>query len=99
MISEAEFRAQVMDLCAELGLTVVYFPDSRRVNVRGWPDLVILGPRGACFAELKNPYRSLSPSQRRMGSLITRAGLAWTFWRPADLADGTIRRQLERIST
>ena len=65
---------------------------------RGWPDWTILGPNGAIFAELKSERGTLSPDQRTVGSRLTRAGLRWVVWRPRDLLDGTITRQLAGIA-
>jgi hypothetical protein len=65
---------------------------------RGWPDWVILGPCGSIFAELKSERGTLSPDQRHVGSMLTRAGHQWVVWRPRDLLDGTIDRQLDRIT-
>lgn len=88
-----------MDAAAELGLKVLYFPDSVKASVRGWPDLVIMGPDGVLFAELKRQSEDLSPDQRRIGACLTRAGLAWTVWRPRDYADGTVKRQLRSCNS
>lgn len=65
---------------------------------RGWVDWVILGPNGSIFAELKSERGTLSPDQRHVGSMLSRAGLTWVVWRPRDLLDGTIERQLDRIT-
>lgn len=67
-------------------------------SVRGWPDWCLLGPGGALFRELKTERGSLTPEQRRVGSKLTAAGLDWGVWRPRDLLDGTITRQLARIA-
>jgi hypothetical protein len=75
-----------------------YHPRSSIGDQRGWPDWVILGPLGGIFAELKSERGSLTPDQRHVGSMLTRAGMTWVMWRPRDLLDGTIERQLDRIS-
>lgn len=65
---------------------------------RGWPDWVITGPRGALFRELKSERGVLSPDQRRVGSMLTRAGLDWAVWKPRDLFSGVIAAQLAGIA-
>jgi hypothetical protein len=65
---------------------------------RGWPDWVILGPYGALFRELKTERGKLTVDQRKVGSMLTRAGLNWGVWRPADLYNGVILRQLDLIA-
>lgn len=67
-------------------------------SARGWPDWVILGPRGALFRELKSERNGLTPDQRSVGSKLTRAGLDWGVWRPSDLLNGVIARQLAAIA-
>jgi hypothetical protein len=67
-------------------------------GTRGWVDWVILGPRGGIFAELKSERGSLTPDQRHVGSMLGRCGFTWVVWRPRDLLDGTIDRQLDRIT-
>ena len=63
----------------------------------GWPDWVILGRGGSLFRELKSQRGRLSPDQRRVGFALTRAGLDFDVWRPSDLLDGMIHRQLLTI--
>lgn len=67
-------------------------------SARGWPDWVILGPGGALFRELKTERNGLSVDQRAVGAKLTRAGLNWAVWRPADLLNGVIARQLAAIA-
>jgi hypothetical protein len=64
---------------------------------KGWPDWEILGSR-IIHRELKSEYGVLRPEQRAVGALIIKAGGDWAIWRPRDLLNGTIRRQLEGIS-
>lgn len=64
---------------------------------RGFPDWEIWGT-SVIWRELKTERGTLSVDQRRVGSLITRAGGDWSTWRPRDLFDGTIARQLAAIA-
>jgi hypothetical protein len=72
-----------------------YHPQSSYIG--GWPDWVILGPRGGLFRELKSERGTLTPAQRDVGARLYRAGFNWAVWRPRDLLDGTIERQLQAI--
>ena len=97
-MSEVELQDTVRKMCDALGLVVRHVRDERGNWVTGWPDLDILGPHGIIWRELKSMRGQLTPDQRRVGSLMTRAGLDWAVWRPVDLLDGTIARQLTAIS-
>lgn len=70
-----------------------YHPRNSIGSRRGWPDWVILG-RSTLFRELKSQYGTLTADQRYVGRLLTAAGQDWRVWRPADLLDGTIAREL-----
>jgi hypothetical protein len=94
---EDELQENIRAACAGLGLAVQHIHDPRRCWLPGWPDLVIFGNR-ILYRELKTEHNSLSPDQRRVGSIITRAGGNWSTWRPRDWVGGVIQRQLEEIS-
>lgn len=96
-MTERELQHHVAILCRDLGLWHYHTWNSQR-SEPGWPDCVILGGATALFRELKSERGRLTPEQRRCGSLLTRAGLDWCVWRPRDLADGTIARQLAAIT-
>lgn len=64
----------------------------------GWPDWVIIGPRGIIFRELKTQRASLTVDQRRVGSMLGKHDLDWAVWRPQHLFDGTIERRLVKIA-
>lgn len=75
-----------------------YEQDSRRQRLKGWPDLVILGPRGQLWRELKTAWGDVTSEQRQLGALIMRGGGNWAVWRPADLYAGIIKDQLAGIA-
>ena len=62
------------------------------------PDLTIAGRGGCIFRECKTEAGSLSPEQRHVGELITRAGGNWAVWRPTQRLDGTIGRELASLA-
>lgn len=90
-------EARLKALLEDFGLWGYHMRDSRTAERKGWPDWVILGPRGALFRELKTERGRLTPDQRRVRDRLTNAGLDWGIWRPSDLVNGTIHRQLLTI--
>lgn len=92
-----EMLSEVNDLCEKYGVTMIHFPDSRRVTNRGWPDLVLLGRGGSLFVEVKTLNDQLRKDQREIGRLLTEAGHHWFVWRPAELIDGTAERLIRRV--
>jgi len=90
-------EAHLVDLLDEYGL-FGYHTRNSIGSAKGWPDWAILGPRGAVFRELKTETGKLTVDQRRVGGKLICAGLDWSTWRPRDLLDGTIARQLAAIA-
>lgn len=93
---EAELEAEVVKLMTDLGLYGFHVRNMIG-SEPGWPDWVIIGRR-IIYRELKRQADRPTPAQRRVGILIRRAGGDWAVWKPRDLLDGTIRRELEAIS-
>ena len=98
-MTEAELLRKVVALGADHHLEVFHCRDSRGSSGRGFPDLVIAGRRGVVFVELKSSAGSLTPEQRRWGSVLREAGQRWIVWRPSELDNGTIERELGTIAT
>ena len=92
---EAELQGAVVKLCKLLGLQwhhQHYSIGSRK----GWPDLVICG-RGILFRELKREGNGPTAAQLAWGEILRRAGQDWDVWKPSDLQNGRIQRELEAI--
>jgi hypothetical protein len=89
--------AYVRKAIADLGL-FGYHPRNSKGSAAGWPDWVIVGRGGILYRELKTEHGSLSPEQRHVGELITRAGGNWAVWRPRDRLDGSIGRELASLA-
>lgn len=90
-------EAHLRRLLADLGL-FGYHPRQSLGSQPGWPDWVIIGNR-ILYRERKSESGVLSAAQRDVGARITRAGGDWAVWRPRDLLNGTIAKQLSDIST
>jgi|SRR5215469_15364124 len=109
-MTEAELHDEIVKLCQLRGLWWFHHYDSRQdipgisnkteyerqQAGKGWVDMVIVGS-SAIFAELKSEHERRSRAQIRWADRIVRAGLAYRLWRPEDLADGTIAKELEAI--
>ncbi len=98
MMTEAKLQETVRQLCVNLGL-YHYHPHDSRHSAGGWPDSVIAGPRGILFRELKRQDKSPTAEQARVGALLTAAGADYAVWRPLDLLDGTIAREVAAITS
>jgi hypothetical protein len=96
-MTEAELQEHVRVLCRDLGLFHYHPYDSTR-SEKGWPDSVIIGKSGVLFRELKSMAGKLTPEQTRVGYMLKAVGQSWKTWRPIELLDGTIRRELADIA-
>ena len=94
-MTESEFQKQVTDLCDWLRLKWHHETDSRRSKA-GFPDLVICGPGGVIFAELKTKAGRLRPEQQEWIEALEEAGQEVYVWRPPQIDE--IRRRLTRLS-
>lgn len=94
-IPEKDFQKRITDLCDWLGLRWYHSNDSRRDNA-GFPDLVIVGPGGVVFAELKSRTGRVSAAQEHWNLALLMAGQEAFIWRPEDWA--TIEAKLKSIS-
>ncbi len=97
-MSEAELMEQIRYMVRDLGLSAFHAADSRRSWGRGYPDLTIAGRGGCIWRECKTESGSLSPEQRQWGEVLKLGGGNWAVWRPRDLLDGSIGRELASLA-
>lgn len=97
VMSEADLQKAVLDLCGYRRIWHYHAYQPQRDNP-GFPDLVLLGPGGALFRELKKSTGRVSKAQAEVGDRMLLAGLNWAVWRPEDLRSGLIKREIEMIS-
>lgn len=84
LMTEDEWQSRVIAYAALLKLLVWHDNDSRR-NDAGFLDLVIVGPGGLAFAELKREKGGrVSPEQHQWIDALTAAGIEVHVWRPSD---------------
>lgn len=96
-MTEAQLLAEITRAAKALGIMAFHVPDSRGM-APGFPDLVLAGWHGTLFRELKADYEQPTSAQREAGYRLQASGLDWALWRPADLASGTVQRELEEIA-
>ncbi|MDA8316503.1 MAG: VRR-NUC domain-containing protein [Actinomycetota bacterium] len=92
-MSEKELYAEVQSCCDRLLLWTYHSHDARR-DVKGWPDLVIWGPGGMLFRELKSERGRSSRAQLEIMTSLRLAGQDAAIWRPKDLDAGVVGREL-----
>ncbi len=95
-MTERSLQASITELCQLLGVAWYHTYDSRR-SKRGWPDLVLCGPRGFLTRELKTESGQLTDDQASWGRMLAVVGISWDVWRPADLRSGRIENELRAI--
>jgi hypothetical protein len=105
---EAVFQAEVIGQCAGRELWVIVVNSERfsqrTADNRGFTDLMIVGPGGVIFRELKTeagmrPGARLRPDQTTWRYRLTAAGQDWAIWTPKDRASGLIESELCALET
>jgi hypothetical protein len=81
-MSEAQFQQRITDLCDWLHVKWHHETDSRRSKA-GFPDLVLCGPRGIAFVELKTEKGKVTKAQTEWLESIAVAGGNSMVWRPS----------------
>lgn len=97
-MTESQLQASILDLCRTYRLMVFHIRDSRTSVGVGFPDLVIAGPGGVIFRELKNATLQPTPEQMTWLGTLEAGGADVGMWRPAHWYDGTISACLAALS-
>jgi len=85
-MTERQLLDAIRDACRWGGLLTFHAYDSRR-SEPGFPDLVVVGPHGVLWRELKSSRGRLTPEQVRWLDRLTEAGADADVWRPDDWPD------------
>ncbi len=80
-MTERQLLDAVRDACRWSGLLVYHTADSRR-SEPGFPDVVVVGPHGVIFRELKADRGRLTSEQVRWLDRLSQAGADASVWRP-----------------
>jgi hypothetical protein len=96
-MTEAALQRHVEALARSLG----WWPWHARNpigSVAGLPDLILIHPvhKVVAFRELKTMKGRLSPAQREVIAMLTKAGQDVAVWRPDDYLEGRIQQWLTR---
>jgi len=85
-MTEGQLQDRILALCAWLHLRVYHVvrSDKAIVTDKGFPDLVIAGPFGTVFAELKDQKRKPTKDQIEWLSTLSRTNEHVYLWRPSD---------------
>ena len=107
-MTEDDLLRNVLHLAKLLGLRTAHFRPAKvgdrwvtavQGDGKGFPDLVIVGPKGVLFRELKSAKGRLTREQSAWAAALIRAGGNWGEWLPKHWgADGgRIREELEAL--
>jgi len=96
-MTEAALQTEVMKTCRQLGLRFFHCAIPQ-FSKAGFPDLVIVGPGGVLYRELKRESGRVSTHQDAWLTDLTRAGQDARVWRPSDLVSGVIATELARVA-
>ena len=96
-MSEEKLEEAVRSICRDLGVTRVHHRDSRQTT-SGWPDDCLIGPGGILFRELKRTGGKTTAAQDAMHAALAEAGADVAVWRPINLVNQDIVREITAIS-
>lgn len=97
-MSEAELLGLVLGAARRRQLLAFHSTDSRLDVGPGFPDLVIAGPGGLLFAELKSRDGDTSAQQDGWLWMLAQGCQWWVIWRPQDWEAGRIRAALNYLA-
>lgn len=93
-MSEGTLQKRVRDLAIVYGWKFYHTHDSRRSDA-GWPDCCIGRDGKFLVRELKRQREKPTKDQREWLAILESCGIDAGIWRPSDLLDGTITRELQ----
>jgi hypothetical protein len=84
-MTETQFQDRIIGLCDWLHLKVFHVVRSDKgvVSSKGFPDLVISGPFGTIFAELKSDKGRITEEQVSWLAMLARSQEHVYLWRPS----------------
>ena len=86
MISEKDFRQQIVDLARIFGW-MVYFTWRSKHSPAGFPDLVLVRGPTCLFRELKTEKGKVTAAQEEWLTALQAAGQDAKVWRPGDWSE------------
>lgn len=92
-MSEDDLMRRIQRLCRDLGLLAYHTHDSRG-SAPGYPDWHIVGRTRSLFRECKTEAGKTTKDQDEWISRLLAVGYDVDVWRPRDLFNGRIQREL-----
>lgn len=96
-MSEDDLMRRIQRLCRDLGLLAYHTHDSRG-SAPGYPDWHIVGRARSLFRECKTEAGKTTKEQDEWISRLLAVGYDVDVWRPRDLFNGRIQRELIAIA-
>lgn len=102
-MTEAQLNSRVMYRAKKHGWRVLRLQRAviagawRTPATRGFPDLLLVGPR-LMFRELKRELGRLDDDQVAWRDSLRAAGADWGLWRPSDLRTGKLEGELMSLT-
>ena len=105
-MTEEQLLTEVLARCLDHDVSRIHIDNPgrnrRRDDLPGFPALLLCGRNGIAFRELKKqwhfyPGDNLSSRQVTWKYRLLAAREDWGIWKPSDLADGTIDRELAAL--
>lgn len=102
-MSEGALTDAIVELAHLLGFAVAHFRPGRTAggyrtavayDGAGFFDLVLIGPRGVIFAEVKAEHGAVRADQKAWLQRAANAGARVFVWRPSHWVSGEIEREL-----
>lgn len=96
-MSEDDLMRRIQRLCRDLGLLAYHTHDSRG-SAPGYPDWHIVGRSRSIFRECKTETGRTTADQDEWIERLRAVGHDVGVWRPCDLFDGSIQRELVALA-
>jgi hypothetical protein len=96
---EGAYLSNVYRLCHREQVLFHHCQDSRKCSGAGLPDLLIVGPNGLIFREVKvSPFDVPTSEQKSWLYMLQAAGADARVWTSTDLQDGTVAKEIASIA-
>jgi hypothetical protein len=96
---EGAYLSNVYRLCHREQVLFHHCLDSRKCSGAGLPDVIIVGPNGCIFREIKvSPFDAPTSEQKAWLYMLQAAGQDARVWTSADLSDGTVASEIKALS-
>ena len=98
MSTETSKIREIISIAEEYGC-LAFHDWNPRLDTPGFPDLVIVGPYGTIFRELKaDKWSAITKAQKRWLHLFHASGLDAGFWYYKDVEDGRVRSEIAALT-